>query len=445
MRNTVIVLTIALLLVSIVCAWSDETAAVAPDNAAISPDFKYEIPSVTPDTQVFRRTPVIDGTVEDGEWDTYYTFEVPGWNATTFADWDSNCMYAAVKSNRPLDFLVVLDCGDDGWFHGEDNYEFRTTRGTDGSMNLAVSRYESKNTKLPIALPVSQEEASMVTIKSSKSDDSYVIELCIPSRLIKSLKFGNGRQVGLQLAVNAGPDETGWVPNNELGDTKGCTLVDKKIVSLKPLELGFDLRDSVIARGDDVVGKLHITNGGNETVDVRSYLIAGEGKAGKYMSSEMTRLESIPPGQHLTKDYRATVLSDMSSGSWALGAEVKSSTGRLGSAIVSFDVVDPFEIESRLPDRDVRADVKDVTVGVVIMNNRRSEIKGSAKVIFPTGWEVWRGLDTRMFKIGGRSSSAVSFKAKPPLGAIGEVPIKMEVTSNGETKSVEGTIRIVNP
>jgi hypothetical protein len=188
-----------------------------------------------------------------------------------------------------------------------------------------------------------------------------------------------------------------------------------------------------------------LTNSGSETADIKSYTIAGEGKAGEYLSSERVRLEGVAPGQHVAKDYRTALLSNMNVGSWALGAEVRSDSGRLGSMLVSFDVVEPYDLELRLPDRDVKANVKDVTVAVVVNNNRRVGINGAAKIVFPTGWEIWRNLNQREFRVSARSSSAISFKAKPPLGAIGDIPVKIEVTCNGETKTVEGSFRAVNP
>jgi hypothetical protein len=423
----------------------DTGADTLSESAVVVDSFKYDIPSITPDTEIFRRTPVVDGNVESGEWDAFYAFSVSGWDVTTYADWDAGSFYAAVKSTRPLDFLVVLDCDDDGWFHGENNYEFRTSRGPGDSINLAVSRYESRNTKIPIAIPVSTYEASMVDIKSSHAEGAYSIEMRIPINMIQGFKMVNEKPIGLQLAVNAASDETGWIPNNELGDTRDCTLVTKKFASLKPIELGFDLRDTVVARGDDLVGRFHLKNSGSETADVKSYTIAGEGKAGQYLSSERVRLEGVAPGQHIAKDYRSALLSTMNVGSWALGAEVRSEDGRLGSMLVSFDVVEPFDLDIKLPDKDVKANVKDVTVAVVISNNKRVGMNGKAKITFPAGWEVWRNIDQRDFRVSARSSSSVSFKAKPPLGAIGDIPVKIDVTCNGESKTVDGSFRVVNP
>ena len=59
-------------------------AAPAPPQTPV-----IAMPTITPDTELFRRTPVIDGVVEDGEWDAFYTFNNGVWEATTFADCDS--------------------------------------------------------------------------------------------------------------------------------------------------------------------------------------------------------------------------------------------------------------------------------------------------------------------------------------------------------------------
>jgi hypothetical protein len=448
MRKGICALIVALLITSM--AYADEGVSVEPADVVVpaervEPKLNYDIPSVTPDTQIFKRTPSIDGVIDDGEWDEFYNFTTGSWQATTYADWDSDNIYVAVRSNKPVDFLCVLDCGNDGWFHGEDNFEFRMTRGDGGSLGLNVSRYESRNTKIPVAVPVSAQEVSEVDVKSSRSEDGFTIEIAIPAKLIPGFKPEDGKAIGCQLAANTSGSDDGWVPGSVLGDTKECTLVTRKLASLKPLEIGFDLRDHTIARGDDLVGRFHLTNSGNETIDVTNYVVAGEGKAGNYLSSEKVRMENLSPGQHISRDYRTEILSDMKSGSWAVGAEVRSATGRLGSALVSFTIVEPFELEIRLPDKDVRADVKDVTVGVIIKNNRRGGIRGSAKVTFPVGWELWRNINEKEFKASGKSSTAVSFKAKPPLGAIGEIPVKIEITSEGETKIVEGSFRVVNP
>ena len=429
-------------------AAAPEAPAVVPAAPAVSPApaAKAEPTLITPDTDIFRRTPVIDGVIDDGEWDAFYTYSCGDWQITTYADWDARDIYVGAKSNEPIDLLNVLDANNDGWFHGDENYEFKATRAGDGSLTLTVCRYESRNTKSPVATPVTDAEAAMVELKSTKSDTSYMIEMRVPASLIRGLKLAAGKKIGFQIDVKTTPDDSGWVPTNQLGDVRECTLVSRKFASLKPLVLGFDLKDPRVARGEELVGRFHMTNTGTETLDARNFVVAGEGKAGDYLSSEKIRIEGLRPKQHIARQVRTIVPKDMPTGSWAIGAEVRSNDARLGAALVSFEVVDPFEVELRVPSTNVRADVKDVTLGVVVRNNTRGDVRGKAKITLPIGWELWKNADTREFTVGsGGSVSSVAFKAKPPLGEMGSVPVKVVVTVGSESKTVEGKFSVVNP
>ncbi|MGB9620672.1 MAG: hypothetical protein ACPL7K_09690, partial [Armatimonadota bacterium] len=358
----------------------------------------------------------------------------------------SRNLYVAAKSNKPIDMLCVLDANDDGWFHGDENFEFRATRGPEGDLTLSVCRYESRNIKSPVATPVTDAEAKMVELKGSGSADCYAIEMRVPIALIRGFKPAAGKKIGFQVNVKYGPEESGWVPSKEVGDVRHCVLVTKKMASLKPLVLGFDLKDAVIARGEELVGRFHLTNSGTETLDARTYVIAGEGRAGAYLNSERIRIEGLAPKKHISREFRTVVPTEMPVGSWALGAEVKSADARLGGALISFDVVDPFEVELRLPSAEVRADVKDVTIQVLVKNNTRRPMRGSVKITLPVGWELWRNADAREFLAGPEGGVAfATFKAKPPLGEMGTVPVKVEISAAGEKKTVDGTFEVAAP
>jgi len=418
--------------------------APAAPVVAVQPVAKPEAPDVTPDTNIFKRTPKIDGVVDDGEWDAFYTYKSGELEITTYADWDSSNLYIAAKSNKPVDLLALLDANADGWYNGEDNYEFRAIRGAGETCKLDVNRYDSRRTKTPSASPVTAEEVALVEMKSSVTDGVTSIEMRVPAALVRKFKLADKRKIGLLISARTGSDEASWIESGSPGDTKESTLVTKKIASLKPLALGFDLRDAKIARGDELVAKFHLTNVGADTVDVRSFVIAGEGKAGGYLSSEKVRMEGMVPKKHLAHDVRSVIPADMPLGSWALGAEVNSADGKLGGALVSFDVVEPFEIALRLPNEPVKSSAKDVTVGVVITNNMRGRARGETKITMPVGWELWKNDDKRVFSASGQSLTTVTFKMKPPLGALGDIPVKVDVTINGKTATAEGQFTVVS-
>jgi len=420
-------------------------SVIKPSNSETkpAPAARPSAPEITPDTDIFRRTPNIDGVVEDGEWDVFYTWTNAGLDVTTYADWDAENIYVAARSNKPIDLLALLDAFDDGWYNGDDNYEFRVLRGENNTFKLTVNRYDSKRAKTPAASPVTPAEVELVEMKGGVKDGAASIELRIPTALIPKLRLGANRKIGLLISARTGSDEASWIASGAPGDAKKCTLVTKKIASLKPLALGFDLRDERIARGEELVGKFHLTNAGTETIDAQSFVIAGEGKAGEYLSSQKVRMQGLAPKKHISHDVVSIIPTDMPLGSWAVGAEVNSANGKLGGALVSFDVVEPFEIELKLPDKPVKSAVKDVTVAVAIRNNKRSSIRGEAKITFPSGWELWKNADKREFCAAGRSVTSASFKASPPLGALGVIPIKAEVTIDGKTVTAEGSFTMV--
>lgn len=421
-----------------------EPAAPAAPVVVAGPPAKPEVSDVTPDTNIFKRTPKIDGVVEDGEWDAFYTYKSGELEVTTYADWDSSNLYIAAKSNKPIDLLALLDANADGWYNGEDNYEFRVVRGAGDTSKLIVNRYDSRRTKTPSASAVTPEEAALVEMKSGTKDGVSSIELRMPGGLVRKFKLADKRKIGLLISARTGSDEASWIASGSPGDTRESTLVSKKIASLKPLDLGFDLRDTKIARGDDIVAKFHLANVGADTVDVRSFVIAGEGNAGDYLSSEKVRMEGLAPKKHISHDVRSVIPNDMPLGSWALGAEVKSADSKLGGALVSFDVVEPFEIVLRLPNQAVKPSVKDITVGVVITNNMRGNVRGSAVITMPAGWELWKNDPKRDFSASGQALTTVTFKMKPPLGALGQIPVKVDVTINGKTVTVEGEFTMVS-
>gem|GEM_PF-970680 len=417
---------------------------IKPSAPEAAPVVKPSAPAVTPDTNIFRRTPRIDGVVEDGEWDTFYTYSNDGLDVTTYADWDSDNIYVAAKSNKPIDLLALLDAYDDGWYNGEDNYEFRALRGEGNALKLTVNRYDSKRTKTPAASPVTAEEIALVEMKGGVKDGVASIEMRIPASLVRKLKLGANRKIGLLISARTGSDEASWIASGAPGDTKESTLVTKKFASLKPLDLGFDLRDERVARGDELVGKFHLTNIGAETVDVRSFVIAGEGKGGDFMSSEKVRMDGLLPRKHVSHDISSIIPKEMPLGSWAIGAEVNSADGKLGGALVSFEVVEPFEVWLSLPDKPIKSTVKDVTVAVDIRNNRRGSVRGDAKITMPSGWELWKNADKREFHASGKGVTSVLFKSSPPLGALGNIPVKVEVTIDGKTVTAEGSFSMVS-
>lgn len=424
--------------------WAEEITPVTPPPASQAQP-ATNAPSI-PDTEILARTPTIDGVIADGEWDTFYVLSSDSWNVTAYADWDFSNLYIATRSDKPIDVLVALDARADGWFHGDDNFEISAVWGEQGVPTVSASRYDSKSSKTPDPKKLSHAETALLSAKAGSVDGTYCIEIRIPANLVKEMRLRSGAKMGLNVMLKPSGEESGWMPTGQVGDVNECTLVTKKFASLKPLELGFDLRSMSVARGDVLTGKFHLTNSGGEPLDVRSFVIGGEGRAGEYLSSQRVRIEGLSPRQHISHSVSTLIPSDMPKGCWAMGAEVRSSEGKLGAALVSFQVVDPFDAELRLPKSPIKAGTKDVTIQVDITNNSRKVLWGSAKITLPVGWEIWKNRDTQQFGVpGGGGQTSVRFVAKPPLGHLGDVPVQVAIKTGKGSKTLEGTISIMNP
>lgn len=423
---------------------ADEIVPAIP--AASSPEQAVPSAAAIPDTEILARTPVVDGTLAEGEWDTFYVLASDGWNATAYADWDFSNLYIAAKSDKPVDLTVALDARADGWFHGDDNFEIVVVWGKEGAPEVKASRYDSRSSKTPDPSKLSDTETALISAKTGSAGGVYCVELQIPVSFARELKLRPRARLGLNVMLKVSNQESNWMPTGRVGDVNECTLVTKKFATLKPLELGFDLRSMSVARGDTLTGKFHLTNSGGEPLDVRSFVIGGEGRAGEYLSSQRVRIEGLAPKQHVSHPIGTLIPSDMPKGFWAMGAEVRSGNGKIGAALVSFEVVDPFDAVLRLPNSPIKAGTKEVTILVNLKNNSRKVLWGSAKITLPAGWEIWRNRHTQQFGVaaaGGETS--VRFIARPPLGQLGDVPVQVAVTAGKESKILEGTLSIVNP
>ncbi len=406
-------------------------------------------PALTPDTEIFKRTPVIDGKIDAGEWDIFYESNAAGSAVTTYADWDSSNLYFAAQCDKPFDALVILDALGDGWFNGQDNYEIKAMRDADGAVGKAVSRYESRNATSALPQPVTANELGMVEMVSGSVDGKYFIEIKLPGELIRDFKLADNAKTAFQIATKVETGDTGWIPANMGGDRReclSCTLMSKKSAALNPLLVDMDVRTPRIARTEDLYVRFSMINNGTESVNARTYVLAGEGKSSGYLGSKKVRLEGLATKGKVFDEISTTIPSDMPLGSWAFGGEVRSDSAKIGAVIASFEVVDQWEAWLKLPSNDVSTHSKTVVIALQVRNNLRRPIRGTAKITLPLGWELYKNADTRQFEVSSISGvTTVKFTATPPLGVLGAVPVKIEVSSRGITKTVEGSINMVLP
>ncbi|MEN6371920.1 MAG: hypothetical protein ABFD64_07885 [Armatimonadota bacterium] len=401
------------------------------------------VPTVKQETSLFKRTPDIDGMIEQGEWDTFYKFDYGDMKASVYVDWDSDNLYIASKSTTPTDLLVTLDANNDGWFHGMDNYEFVVRPSeSEGSPTLAVSRYESQKTTANSGYPLAAAEATAFTLKTSSADKSYIYELAIPRTSIEGLDLKNGKKIGLKIAVGAGGENMIWIPAAPLGETQTVDLTTAKSSTDAPLSIGMELRDSRIAPGEELVAKITIKNKGASTVPIDTLVIGGEGKTSKILGSQLIRTEGIKPGKSYSTIFRTSVPHSTHAGSAALGLELRTGDTTVASSLLSFDIVPAYEI--RLDTGNSPLERGSFSrISVIVKNNTKSEMHGRVKLSLPKDWTFRWSQDSKdLYILQEDSEQAAVFRVKPPAAPQSRTPILAELRVGDQVFSVSGLINV---
>lgn len=390
-----------------------DPVSVQPSTQEPSPPLP--VPMVKQESSLFKRTPNIDGLIDQGEWDTFFKFEYGDMKASVYVDWDSDNLYIASKSTTPADLLVTLDANDDGWFHGLDNYEFVVRPSEDGgNPTLAVSRYESRKTPANNGYPLAAAEATAFTLKTSSAEVSYIYELAVPKTSVEGLELKNGKKIGLKIAVGVGGKDMIWIPAAPLGDTQSVDLTTAKSSTDAPLSVDMQLRDARIAPGEELVAKITIRNKGESVIPIDTLVIGGEGKTSRVIGSQLIRMEGIKPGRSFSTTFRTPVPHSASTGSAALGIELRTGNDLVASSLMSFDIVPAYEISLDTGDNPLELKTFN-RISVIVKNNTNGEMHGRVKLSLPKGWTFRWSQDSKdVYILQEESEQSVIFRVKPP-------------------------------
>lgn len=402
------------------------------------------VPAITPDTTVIKRTPVINGQIDRGEWDKFFEFNYSGIHATTYVDWDSNNLYIASEATAPVDLLITLDANSDGWFHGGDNYELIARHGENNEApTLSVSRYQSQGATGTGGVPLTAAEASSFTMKAGSAPGSYVYEIAIPRASVTGLALQPGRKIGLKVAVgiDSGTDVQ-WVPTAPLGEVQAISLVDAKSSANASLEITANMLDKRVAPGEELFARIHIRNKGKVASTADTIVVGGEGKTAKLLGSQLIRIEGIQPGKSCSFTFHTRIPQHAEPGSAALGIEARSGDESVAASIFSFDVMPPFEvqIDTNRPQNPLDGYYK---VAVLIKNNRQQPVTGKVKLTLPEGWTFRKSEDVKEFYLTTEEGEqSILFRIVPPKNVDPQIKLVAEVMVDKASVTKSGTLNL---
>ena len=378
---------------------------------------------VSPDTAIFRRTPVLDGRIEPGEWDVFYS--APAGGITAYADWGSSNLYIAVQADDLAALAISLDLKDDGWYNRDDNYLITISGLAEAQGPTVKAQLYNSGAARGDRLS-GMSDVSIVGVVVQASGGS--VEVAIPDGAIGGLKLKEKSRFGLRIAV-AGKDGV-YTPGADPGAVFSCDLASTKSSGPSDLEVELKLSDTKVVAGQRLAAKLSFKSRGKQDISARYFVIGGEGRAAKLLDSEKRMLESgIGPDKRESHTYKTLVTSGIGLGASAIGTELRAADDtRIAAALASFEVVEPyvFVVTSGAVSNDP---AKKSKVTLRIGNNTDHVVYGRVAITIPAGWQVSPTIAERQFGIRGEDqATSVPYDLRVAAGtAPGEYEVRFEV------------------
>jgi len=396
-----------------------------------------------PDTLILKRTPVIDGIVNDSEWDIFYESNEDGNLISTYANWDNNYFYFCVKTSQLSNVAMEIDCAGDEWPVGNDNYMFKAFH------DKGFEVYRASEDIASVLFLINPLDQSTVICEQGTVNGEHVVEVAIPvATVLKGFSLKPGTLFGFNIAVQtANKENAKWVMFNPADMSNNCIsakLVTSKTSILGDMTLDFSLEREIITAGESLDGKIRISNKGTEAVTISDVFLVGDGACEKYVNAYKILVGNINSKKTFQREYHTGTSSEIGNGTWVLSAEVYSGDIKVGAALKSFEVVPSVIAEPITPKVPVYSDAKEYKVGVKLINYAKNSSSGDVTIVPPDGWVPKGGRTVLPFKIYGYKKVAlVEFKVVPPIGAFGEANFKFNVKTSKGIQEIPVSFRII--
>ena len=376
-------------------AKGDITATPAVPQIPV-PKFR-ERPRFVTDPQRLRRSPTIDGTLAEGEWDPFYTIDNGPIKGTVYCNWDDRYLYVAVKSDAASTVLIDLDAGGDGWLRGSDNMEIVVgpAQAPGGTPSVAVRLLDAANSKDTPVWNETGVDPKTILAAEKFENGVQVLELAIPKNA-GSLVLRPGVNIGLRAEFLPPMIAAAYVPTQPFEPhlLLDATLVEARVVAAQGLNPKLTLSDYKCVQGQKLFATLELFNQTDIAVKVKSVLWTGQGNSVNAVNT--FRDVNVPPilGLKRNKMQYKTVLPDnLALGSYVLQVAVETEDGKRVESSASFSVVEPLQVQiSSEPNPVAILGPTKLDVKVDILSAVPDHWRGDVELVnVPAGWESKNG------------------------------------------------------
>ncbi len=425
-----------------------ETAKVQPPPEIVAVNFR-ERPNFPADPQRLRRTVTIDGKIESGEWDTFYSAKDAATDKGTFyCNWDEDYLYLAVKS--PKGTLVFdIDTGGDGWLRSADNLEIVVgSVEEDKPVSVAVRLLDAANSK---DTPVWKEDETVgkgLKVVGKMIGGEQIVEIAIPKGM-GSLVSRNGANIGLRYEWLPPADAAAYKPTAPFEPhlLVDASLVISRVKPIAGVNPRLSLSDTKCTVGQTLYATFELLNQTDKAMPLKAVTWQGLGSSADALN--LIREVNVPPIPSLKtwkRGYKTVLPSDLPPGSYALTVTATTADGEQALGEAAFTVVEPLQVQmGSTPAPVAIVGQTKLTVDVDIFSAVADGTRGDVELVnIPAGWEL-KGSKKRGWSVDRQDARRVSrFNfLLPSTTPAGEYPIEATVTWHGRTWRVKQTVKVV--
>lgn len=447
-----------LLLLSGTPLWAQEKANAANGEksapqttlAVAAPGINFrERPKYPTDPQRIRRTVQIDGVIEDGEWDPFYTVTDGPVKGTIYCNWDSDNLYLAARTDQPATVLFDVDAAGDGWLRGADNLEIVVGSIQEGSPLTMVVRQLDAGSKDSPSWVTKAIEGRGVVAAGKVVNGTQVVEIAIPKDTA-GLVLRPGANIALRGEfLPAGP-ASAYIPTQPFEPhlLLDASLVETRIQAATGVNPRLTLSDYKCVPGQKLFATLELFNQTDLAVPIKSLLWTGRGGASSDAVNTLREVAVpiLPPLKRLKFGYKTMLPSDLALGSYTMVVTAEMENGKQVESVASFTVVEPLQVQmSSDPDPVAVQKSATLTVNVDVFSAVPDHMHGEVELTtVPAGWEL-QGNKKRHVDIDREDARKVThFEFRLPSNTTaGDYPVEAVVRWHGREWRAKHVARVI--
>jgi len=402
------------------------------DSTPIDYAAAFRVPPVIVESARIATTPVLDGKLEEEEWDPFAS-EATG---STFLQWQPGALNVAAKIPAGKDLVVSLDLSGNGWLIGADNLELRVQM-VAGKPVLSGRLVDATNVNGPVWIPLPGFAMSSTAAVSSDGDGT-TIEATFVDPGLGLLPEEEAKRVSVRMdALDANSGEVGaFVPR---------VLAPVTFVLSRSAGLPEGLRFKPEGEGKGVVPgqsfRLRYTFEGDNKLGLQRIALRSEGPA--KLASNL--LESPFPIFDNKKrafiDYDSLVAAGASLGYRVARGTLTTADGLPGLTQISYRIAPPIDVELVRSKVVVSQTDRSQKQTFYIRSNSSKGVDGTVTLSIPDPIRILNG-NVRSFRFGPRGRSRQTLELYVPANTVGPYPVTFAISANAWKYEQKGFVNV---